>query len=168
MIAFIVAQIVSQKLDLDEYQGSVDYIAIKKCQSALKLISGPILIEDTSLHLNALNGLPGPYIKDFIQKLELNGLPKMISAWQDKSAVAKCIVAYGENESSEIMLFHGSIKGSIVNSAGSSGFGWDIYFVPEGYNQTFAELGDEVKNKISHRFKAFQAFKEYFLQKKIN
>ena len=52
-------------------------------------------------------------------------------------------------------LFEGVIKGNIIEKKrGTSGFGYDPVFVPEGYNQTFAELGNDIKNKISHRAQA--------------
>ena len=123
-----------------------------------------MLIEDTSLHLNALNGLPGPYIKYFMEKLEKNGLPRLISSWDDKSALAQCTVAFVEDEFNPVKLFKGTLQGSIVNYSGNYGFGWDFYFVPQNYHQTLAELETEVKNKISHRYKAFYSFRDYFLK----
>ena len=62
-------QVVSQDIDLPEYQGEPDDICIQKCKEASKIIQGPVLIEDTCLCFNALGGLPGPYIKWFLKKL---------------------------------------------------------------------------------------------------
>lgn len=56
-------KIESVKLDLPELQGEVDEISIEKCKEAARRIKGPVVVEDTSLCFNALNGLPGPYIK---------------------------------------------------------------------------------------------------------
>ena len=69
----------SQKIDLPEYQGEPDDICIAKCKEAAKLIKGPVIIEDTCLCFNALGGMPGPYIKWFLDKLKPEGgfrLPK--------------------------------------------------------------------------------------------
>ncbi|XP_008017481.1 inosine triphosphate pyrophosphatase isoform X1 [Chlorocebus sabaeus] len=62
--------LVAQKIDLPEYQGEPDEISIQKCQEAARQVQGPVLVEDTCLCYNALGGLPGPYIKWFLEKLK--------------------------------------------------------------------------------------------------
>lgn len=69
----------NMSLDLDEYQGTSEEIATKKAKLAATHCDNPILIEDTSLGFNAFNGLPGPYIKDFLKNLKPEGLYKMVS-----------------------------------------------------------------------------------------
>ncbi len=83
-------------IDLPEYQGETDEIAIAKCKTAIELANAPVLIEDVSLCFNALHGLPGPYIKWFLDKMKPEGLYKMLSGFEDKSAYALCVFAYGE------------------------------------------------------------------------
>ena len=56
-------QMISKKIDLPELQGEVEEIAIKKCKEAARQVNGPVLVEDTCLCFNSLQGLPGPYIK---------------------------------------------------------------------------------------------------------
>lgn len=56
-----------------EVQGSTQEVALAKCRAAAQQLQGPCLTEDTALSFHALNGLPGPYIKDFLQKLGLDG-----------------------------------------------------------------------------------------------
>ena len=64
----------SKNVDLPEYQGhSPEEIAMEKCKTAIELVKCPVLIEDTSLCFNALGGLPGPYIKWFLEKLKPEG-----------------------------------------------------------------------------------------------
>ena len=63
----------SHDLDLPEYQGEPDDVSIQKCKEAAKLIDGPLLVEDTSLCFNALEGLPGPYVKWFLKKIKPEG-----------------------------------------------------------------------------------------------
>jgi XTP/dITP diphosphohydrolase len=59
-------------------------------------------------------------------------------------------------------LFDGKVFGSITNCRqGTGGFGYDPVFVPEGYSQTFAEMGDEVKNRISHRALALAKLRDF-------
>lgn len=61
------------KIDLPEYQGESDEIVIKKCEEAARAVQGPVLIEDTCLCFNALGGMPGPYIKWFLEKIGPQG-----------------------------------------------------------------------------------------------
>ena len=66
-------QIVSKKIDLPEYQGEPDDIGEAKVKEAAKVIGGPVIVEDTCLCFNALGGLPGPYIKWFLDKIKHEG-----------------------------------------------------------------------------------------------
>ena len=65
-------------------------------------------------------------------------------------------------EHSGTHYFNGEVKGEIISELrGNTGFGYDPVFVPEGFNETFAELGSEIKNKISHRALAVKELKQY-------
>lgn len=150
----------SKEVDLPEYQGEPDEIAIAKCQEALRLVNAPVLIEDTSLCFNALGGLPGPYIKWFLEKLKPEGLHKLLHGFEDKTAYALCIFAYAE-PGKEVKLFHGKTDGKIVEPRGPRNFGWDPVFQPNGKQQTYAEMPKEEKNQLSHRYKALHAFKQF-------
>jgi inosine triphosphate pyrophosphatase len=69
-----VVQVNSVKIDLPELQGEPKDISIEKCRMAAKQVKGPVIVEDTCLCFNALNGLPGPYIKWFLDKLGHDGV----------------------------------------------------------------------------------------------
>ncbi|XP_060520958.1 inosine triphosphate pyrophosphatase [Cylas formicarius] len=156
-------RVVSQNVDLPELQGEIDDISIKKAKTAHKHISGPVLVEDTCLCFTALKGLPGPYIKWFLEKLGPDGLFTLLQGFEDKSAEAVCTFAYhpgGEND--EVILFQGRTQGEIVSPRGRRDFGWDPCFQPKGYKMTYGEMSKEEKNKISHRFKALDKLQEYF------
>lgn len=157
-------QIISQKVDLPELQGEIDDICIKKCKEAAKVVGGPVIVEDTCLCFNALKGLPGPYIKWFLEKLGPEGLHKLLSGYEDKSAVAVCTFAYysGEEGQGNVLLFQGKTEGEIVFPRGPRDFGWDPCFQPVGFSQTYAELTKEEKNKISHRYRALSKLQDYF------
>lgn len=152
----------NKKIDLPEHQGEIDEICKLKCKEAAKIIKGPVIIEDTCLCFTALGGLPGPYIKWFLDKLGPEGLHKLLAGWEDKSAKAVCTLAYAEDENSEVLLFRGETNGKIVHPRGPHGFGWDPCFQPVGYEQTYAEIPKEEKNKISHRSLAVLELKKYF------
>lgn len=160
-------EIISHKLDLPELQGEIEEVSIKKCQEAARHLKTPVLVEDTSLCFNALKGLPGPYIKWFLEKLEPEGLTRLLTGWEDKSAEAVCTFAYcsGNCEVLDVIVFQGITKGTIVTPRGTRDFGWDCVFQPEGYDKTYAELPKEEKNKISHRYKALDKLRTYFIEK---
>lgn len=141
----------NKHLDLPELQGDVNEVSIEKCQEAARRLKGPVITEDTCLCFNALQGLPGPYIKWFLDKLGPEGLVRLLTGWEDKSAEAVCTFAYSSGENDDVMLFQGRTKGTIVPPRGSRDFGWDPIFQPDGYDKTYAELPKELKNKISHR-----------------
>lgn len=160
-------ELVSYKLDLPELQGEVNEVSIKKCQEAARRLKTPVLVEDTALCFNALGGLPGPYIKWFLDKLQPEGLDRLLTGWEDKSAEAVCTFAYcaGKCEDLNVVLFQGITKGKIVAPRGSRDFGWDCVFQPEGYEYTYGELPKHEKNKISHRYKALEKLRAYFTHK---
>lgn len=156
-------QVISQKVDLPELQGEPDDISREKCRLAAKEIKGPVICEDTCLCFNALKGLPGPYIKWFLDKLKPEGLYKMLSAYEDKSAYALCTFAYSSgNPEDEIVLFHGKTDGKIVEPRGPRTFGWDPCFLPDGFDKTYAELDKDVKNGISHRGRSLEELRKFF------
>ncbi|KAI9818571.1 MAG: nucleoside triphosphate pyrophosphohydrolase ham1 [Pycnora praestabilis] len=152
-------EIHSQALDLVEMQGTIEEISVDKCRRAADAIKGPVLVEDTCLCFNALKELPGPYIKWFLQAIGLEGLNRLLVAYDDKSAQAVCTIAYSEGPGYEPITFQGRTLGKIVPARGPPNFGWDPIFEYEG--QTYAEMEKMEKNKISHRFKALVKLKEW-------
>lgn len=168
-------ELLQLNIDLPEYQGELEQIAKTKCIEAQRLISlngnnkYPFIIEDTSLCFNGLNGMPGPYIKWFMNALGLDGMVKMLEAFPNKTAVAYCYLSYVENHTSSPQLFIGKIDGLIVPKRGTKIFGWDPIFEPDeqinnNNKQTFSEMESDYKNQISHRFKALQNLKKYLSQ----
>lgn len=157
-------KMVNEKIDLPEFQGEPDDISQAKCKEAAKIIKGPVLVEDTCLCFNALGGLPGPYIKWFLDKLKPEGLYKLLHGFEDKTAYAMCTFAYSSGRPEEpIQLFIGKTDGMIVEPRGPKDFGWDPCFQPDGYSLTFAEMSKSEKNSISHRGKALAALKKAFM-----
>ena len=112
-------------------------------------IGGAVMVEDTSLCFNALNGLPGPYIKWFMDKVGHDGLNKMLVGFDDKTAYAQCIFAYTEGEDKPVQLFVGRTPGKIVPPRGPTTFGWDAIFVSVFVNMV--KLGWSLTQKISNQ-----------------
>jgi len=158
-------KVVSQDIDLPEFQGEPDEITRAKCLEATRHVEGPVLIEDTCLCFNALGGMPGPYIKWFLKPLGPAGLHRMLADFEDKSAYAVCTFAYHSGvPGDKVHLFMGRTEGHIVAPRGPPGFGWDPCFEPTGYQLTYAEMTSEQKNAISHRGRALQKLRDFFIQ----
>jgi len=153
---------VSKKIDLPELQGSPEDVSREKCRLAAREAEGPVLVEDTSLCFNALNGLPGVYIKWFLEGIGHEGLNNLLAAYPDKSAYAQCIFAFSKGPGDEPRVFVGRTEGTIVPARGPTDFGWDPVFQPEGYTETYAEMDKAEKNKISHRGRSLEKVKEFF------
>ncbi|KAL1932801.1 hypothetical protein VTP01DRAFT_8479 [Rhizomucor pusillus] len=155
----------SHKIDLPELQGTTQDIAKQKCRQAAEILNGPCITEDTCLCFDAMNGLPGPYIKWFLESLGHDGLNKMLAGFNNNSAYALCTFAYCEGPGHEPIIFEGKTPGKIVPARGPANFGWDPIFQPDGFEETYAEMSKDVKNTISHRFRALEKLKAYLQSK---
>jgi len=158
----VAADFTSQKIDLPELQGEPADIAMEKCRIASTKVDGPVITEDTCLCFNALKGLPGPYIKWFLDKLGHDGLNAMLAGFDDKSAYALCTFAYCSGPNAEPLVFEGRTDGVIVPARGPKDFGWDPIFQPSGFEHTYAEMEKQQKNTISHRYRALSKLQQYF------
>ena len=152
----------SRALDLPELQGEPEDVARAKARRAAVVVNGPALVEDTSLCYDALGGLPGVYVKWFLEKTGPEGLVDALAAYDDKSAEALCVLAYATGPEDETpRTFVGRTRGRIVRPRGSRDFGWDCVFEPEGRAETYAEMDAATKNSISHRYRAFELFRAH-------
>ncbi|KAJ3330778.1 hypothetical protein HDU93_010101 [Gonapodya sp. JEL0774] len=159
--------ITSAKLDLEEIQAETpEEIAADKCRRAAERVGGEVVTEDTCLCFEALGGLPGPYCKWFLERLGHVGLNNLLAAYPDKSAHALCIFCYSPGPGRDVLTFVGRTDGKIVPARGDNKFGWDPVFEPveaEGnkLGQTYAEMDRDVKNGLSHRYKAVKKLADF-------
>ena len=133
-----------------------------------------VLADDSGLEVNALEGKPGvlsaryagPNATDNQRRLKLlHELATRNSP--DRKARFVCAVAVSNKNGVILKVTEGICEGSIGKELrGYSGFGYDPVFVPNGYSQTFGELPEEVKNRISHRAKAVALIREFLLTEK--
>ena len=121
--------------------------------------------DDTGLEVEALGGEPGVYSARYAGE-ECNSEANMLKLLQNltgknnRNAQFRTVIALIIN--GEEKLFNGIVKGSISNEKnGDSGFGYDPIFIPEGYNESFAQMSGEMKNSISHRFRATKQLSDY-------
>ncbi len=148
-------------IDLPEIQEIDGEEVIRaKLVEAFKHRDGEFIVEDTSLHLECLNGLPGPLIKWFMKSLGSDGIYDLVRRYGKFGAKAVSIVGYA-NGPNNIRFFRGELAGKIVAPRGNNGFGWDNIFVPDGYDKTFAEMSSNEKNNLSMRKMALLRLKEY-------
>ena len=135
--------------------------AIKKASVIAAYTSHLTLADDAGLEVDALGGAPGIHSKrwageeatDDIRIAKL--LQRLEGTTNRRARFIAAIAVVHPNSDPEGIL--GVCEGYIRHEpVGESGFGYDPVFVPEGYNQTFAELGTEIKNRISHRAKALE------------
>lgn len=151
-------------LDLPELQ-SLDLREIlqAKARSAFAALGRPVLVEDVSLELVAMNGFPGPLVKWMLAAAGAQGIARTAVALGDTRVRAVCGLAYldASNGSEELRLFEGAAEGILVEGRrGEHGFGWDEVFQPAGSGRTYAELTPAEKDPSSHRGKAWRAFLE--------
>ncbi len=123
--------------------------------------------DDTGLEVEALNGAPGVYSARYAgpQHNSKDNIRKLLTDMQDiENRNAQFRTAIVLILDGKMHLFEGTIKGTIIRSErGSGGFGYDSVFVPDGFEKTFAELGEEIKNKISHRAIATKKLVKFLL-----
>ena len=151
------------ELKISEVRGTNEEIAMDAALKAYSIIKEPLIVEDSGLFINALNGFPGEFSKWVYNKIKPEGILKLMEGVKDRSAYFKAVVAYTDGK--EIKTFTGIVEGSIsYEEKGNKGFAFDVIFVPEGYSKTFAEM-PEVKAKISHRVKAFKEFGKWFVKR---
>ena len=137
---------------------NIEELVYHKCQQAYDSLKCPVLVEDSGLLFNAWDGLPGPFIKWFECTVGCEGMLKMLHTFEDRNAIAvSCFAIY---DGKDIKIARGEVKGSIATEIrGSHGFGWDVFFIPEGYEKTYAEMQSEEKNSMSHRKNALEKLK---------
>jgi inosine triphosphate pyrophosphatase len=142
-------------LDLPELQElEPRKVVIAKAQAALTQGYSPVLIEDTSLSLTALNGLPGPLIKWFLKALGGEGVYQLAASKQNCSAEVRTI--FGLALGPQTFIYgEGVVHGEVVSPRGT-GFGWDSIFQPQGSVKTMGEMTPEEKSSFSMRTKALQ------------
>lgn len=142
--------------DLPEIQ-SLDLLEVleAKAETAWQRLRRPLVVEETGLELEALSGFPGPLVRWMLEAVGSEGIARTALALGPSGVVARCAVLYRDAERQ--VSGCGATRGRLVLPArGAAGFGWDPVFVPEGEERTYAELGQETKDRIGHRGRAWR------------
>jgi XTP/dITP diphosphohydrolase len=159
-------------IDIPEPHNTFALNAHEKSATIHKMTGMDCFAEDSGLEVDALKGAPG------VQSARFSGvhgddaannkkLLSLLENEQNRGAQFKTVISLiinGQN-----YFFEGTCQGEIAkNMQGSHGFGYDPLFIPNGYNNTFAELNPDIKNQISHRKKAVSKMIAFLLQETLN
>ena len=160
--------------DIPETSDTLEGNAMQKAQYVFDKYGYACFADDTGLEVEALGGEPGIYSARYAaldgddsishdSEANMAKLLRKLEGEKNRKARFRTVIALinktplptVEGMGERLHLFEGIVNGTIINERrGGEGFGYDPIFQPEGYDQTFAELGSEIKNKISHRARA--------------
>ena len=151
-----------RKVDLLEIQSTdLHEIVAHKLQQAYEICQKPVLVEDVSLVFNALGDLPGPYIKWFVEHAGEEACCKMLDGFNDRSAIIRC--TFGYYDGAKMEFFDSELPGEIsIEPKGTNGFGFDTFFINEGYAITRAEMSQEENERTYAEYmKPFSKVREF-------
>ncbi|MES2678355.1 MAG: RdgB/HAM1 family non-canonical purine NTP pyrophosphatase [Bacteroidota bacterium] len=127
----------------------------------------PVFADDSGLEVQALNNAPGVFSARYAgePKNDLNNNQKLLRELHNvTNRKARFVTVISLITEKEICYFEGEVKGTIAfEPTGDTGFGYDPLFIPQGYRSTFAQLGTEVKNAISHRAMAVKQLTNFIM-----
>ena len=153
------------KEDIPETAPNLEGNAILKAKYIVDRFGIDCFADDTGLEVYSLNNEPGVFSARYAGEQKnsednMNLLLSRLTDKEDRSARFRTVIALHIN--GEMHTFEGIVEGKIIQEKrGDEGFGYDPIFVPDGYDETFAEMSMDEKNKISHRARAFSKMFEY-------
>ncbi len=152
--------------DIPETGSTLEENAKIKAEHVFAKTKLPVFADDTGLEVEALSGAPGVYSARYAgsEKSDAKNMAKLLRELEGKpnrKAQFRTVFHFINSEG-EAKVIEGKVEGEILNSIrGEKGFGYDPIFLPEGKNQSFAEMSREAKNEISHRGRALRKLVEY-------
>jgi len=151
--------------EIEETGTSFEENAIIKAVESFKLTGLPVVADDSGLSIECLGGAPGVFSARYSgenanDESNINKVLGEISVFAPPyKAKYVCVIAFYDGN--KLLTTSGECHGEIITERrGDNGFGYDPVFIPDGFSKTMAELDPEVKNKLSHRFKALEKMKE--------
>jgi non-canonical purine NTP pyrophosphatase (RdgB/HAM1 family) len=148
------------KIDLDEIQSlNLREVIEHKAKQAHGRLMRPILVDDIALEFHAIGNLPGPFVKWFIEGMGLETMCRLLDG-KDRTATGRCTMAYYDG--ANLSIFEGSIRGTIAaEPSGDGGYGWDSIFIPDGYEETRAQLTEKDYEKVYRQIRPYDKLKEF-------
>lgn len=153
-------EVIPSSIKIEELQTTdVSALVQDKLVKAFDKIGRPLFVEHTGLYIHALNELPAGLTQIFWDSLQADKFCELVGGLRDSRLEAKTVLGYCDGR--RFHYFEGQIAGHVPKTpAGNRDFQWDCVFIPDGEDQTFAELGAR-KNLISMRRKALDKFSEF-------
>ncbi len=149
-------------LGYPEIQGDLADVARYGAKHVAERLNKPVIVEDAGIFIKALKWFPGTYSSYVQETLGNEGILKLMSNVEDRSAEFRSVIGYCTPKT-EPEIFLGTVKGHIApKEKGKYGFAYDPLFYPEGYDKTFGELKREEKNEFSHRRRSLEKFAEWY------
>ncbi len=151
--------------DIPETADTLQGNALIKARHIYEKYGLDCFADDTGLEVEALDGAPGVYSARYAgeecnSEANMQKLLQKLTGKTNRNAQFRTVIALIIN--GEEKLFNGIVKGAIATEKkGDSGFGYDPVFVPEGYSESFAQMSSEMKNSMSHRFRATQQLGDF-------
>lgn len=151
--------------DIPENQTTLEGNAHEKARFIYEKFGKGCFADDTGLEIDALNGEPGVYSARYAgadknPQANMDMVLRKLEGASDRKARFRCVISLIMDE--EERRFDGVVNGHIIHEKrGTQGFGYDPIFLPDGYDQTFAEMPLGLKNKISHRSQAINKLADY-------
>ena len=168
-------------VDIPETGNTLEENAMQKAQYVYDHYNLSCFADDTGLEVAALNGEPGVHSARYAEgtdhdsEANMAKLLRNLEGKDNRKARFRTVIALIQKQDvcpcgctsiKKVNRFEGIVDGSIATEKhGTAGFGYDPIFVPEGYDKSFAELGESIKNGISHRARAVAKLAEYLKQK---
>lgn len=156
----------SQPIDIEETGQTFQENALIKARTVYEQLHIPVISDDSGLAVNAMNGAPGIYSARFMGRdsdyaLKNQAIMDTVAQADDKGAQYVCAIAYVDENGHE-QVFTGTVEGTITTEMiGTNGFGYDPIFYYPPYGTTLANVSEEKKNQVSHRFRALQQLIAY-------
>ena len=159
--------------DIPETAGTFEGNALQKAQYIYENYHLSCFADDSGLEVDALGGAPGIFSARYAggeghdSEANMQKLLKELGENNNRKARFRTVIALLllQDGKVEQHLFDGTVYGTIIRERrGTAGFGYDPIFQPDGYDKTFAELGDGIKNKISHRAKAVAKLSKFLAE----
>ncbi|MDR2773663.1 MAG: non-canonical purine NTP diphosphatase [Tannerella sp.] len=158
--------------DIPETSDTLEGNALQKARHVKEHFGYDCFADDTGLEADALNGEPGVRSARYAgdghdANANIKKLLRALKDGQNRKARFRTVITLILN--GQELFFEGIVNGRIITEKrGESGFGYDPVFIPDGFNETFAELGSDIKNKISHRAIATRKLAEQLLRHAVD
>lgn len=160
--------------DIPETGNTLEENALQKARYISERYHISCFADDTGLEVEALEGAPGVHSARYAEgtdhdsEANMTKLLRELEGKENRQARFRTVIALielGEDETENVHLFEGIVEGHIsTKRQGTEGFGYDPIFVPEGYEKSFAALGETIKNHISHRARAVKKLADHLKQ----